>query len=231
MRLKWVLVLVGFVASLSVSCVQMGNVDYSQIQSVGLANGFDDSLMRSKVGTTAFNNKFEKVTVPGLSKSIVSTGRAVLKESVPRVEILDIPVSPSRYNPIRGGSRVIDSHKFSEDAVASAKAKGLDAVWIIYPTHYSDPYHRGAPLEGFEHRQNAMLGMKRDSVHLAGFAELVDTASGKTLRLKPTGILARKEIESEEWKDSWSNVTPSRRKVITDSLAEITDTTLRVILR
>ncbi len=126
-------------------------------------------------------------------------------------------------------SPVINAEEFRAKSIETAKAKGLDAVWICFPSQLTGAYGaRGEGTVGYEHRQDSFLGM--DSVNFSAILELVDARSGKTLRTNVTTPFGAKQIESEDWKKEWSSVSASRKKLITDEITYVSKSALKQIL-
>lgn len=219
------------ISVLAVSCIPMGNVDYSGIRSVGFSNGMGDRLNRVRIGTTVFNNSSETVNVQGISPKVTAEAVAVLGKKVDRVVKLDVPTSPAKFSLLAQRSPVIDADEFRERSIEAAKAKGLDAVWICFPSQLTGAYGaRGMGTTGYEHRQDSFLGRDTDTLHFTAILELVDVRSGKTLRANGTSLIGLKQIESEDWKEEWSSVSASRKKVITDGITEASKLALGQIL-
>lgn len=215
---------------LAASCIQMGNVDYSGIQSVGFANGMGDKVNRVKVGTTAFNNSSESVTVREISPKVTSAAMGILKGKVKRVEKLEVPTSPAKFSLLAQRSPSIDSTAFRDDSITAAKQRGLDAVWIIFPGVYSAYASRGPGTSGYEHRHDSFLGKTSDTVHFTAIAELIDVRSGKTLRTNGTGIVGFKQIETKEWEENWTDVSSARKQTVTEGITEVSRTALKFVL-
>lgn len=222
------LVLLSVVA---VSCTPVGNVDYSGLRSVGFANGMGNKLNRVRIGTTVFSNSSEVVDMPGLSPKVTSAAIGILNEKVDRVEKLDVPTSPAKFSLLAQRSPDINAEEFRGKSIEVARAKGLDAVWILFPFQLSGSYGaRGIGTKGYEHRQDSFLGRDNDAVHCSAIAELIDVRSGKTLRTNGTSLFGFKQIDSEEWQEEWSDVSASRKKTITDGIIEASELALRQIL-
>jgi hypothetical protein len=172
-------ILIAISACLLASCARPAP-DLTDIKSVGVSNGFGNTLHRNKVGMTIFNNDQEKADVPEISDNITKTAVKNLKTRFSVVEKLTVPTKQSVAQ-LFVQPTIINEVLFRKDSIAAARAKNLDAVWILYPSILSGPYDRGPGIRGSEHRVEYMLGIKRETVSCISQAELVDTRSGKVI--------------------------------------------------
>jgi hypothetical protein len=215
---------------LAVSCASK-NVNYSGIASVGFSNGMGDKLNRVRIGTTVFNNHSESVNVESITPKVTAAAVAILGEKVKRVESLNVPTSKPKFVLFSSISPLINADEFRERSIEAAKTKGLDAVWICYPSQATQTYGaRGPGASGYEHRQDSFLSFTTDAVHFSASLELIDVRSGKTLRTNHTSLFGSKPIETEDWIKDWSSVSSYRKKVITDGITEVSHIALREIM-
>lgn len=191
--------------------------DLATIKSVGVSNGFGNTLHRNKVGTTIFNNDEEKVDVPEISNNISKTAVKNLKTRFAVVQNLTVPTKQSVAK-LFVQPTIINEVLFREDSIAAARAKNLDAVWILYPLMLSEPYGRGPGIRGSEHRVEYMLGIKRETVSCISQAELVDTRSGKAISPLLPYFAVIPLNSSAGWASRLDLYDPSSRKLIIDSV-------------
>lgn len=147
---------------------------------MGVSNGFGNTLHRNKVGTTIFNNDQEKADVPEISDNISKTAVKNLKTRFAVVQNLTVPTKQS-VTQLFVRPTIINEVLFRKDSIAAARAKNLDAVWILYPSILVDPNGRGPYIRGSQHRVEYMLGIKGETVSCISQAELVDTRDGKVI--------------------------------------------------
>jgi hypothetical protein len=203
-------------ACLLASCARPAP-DLTSIKSVGVSNGFGNTLYRNKVGTTIFNNDQEKADVPEISDNVSKTAVKNLKTRFAVVQNLTVPTKKSVAQ-LFVQPTIINEALFRKDSIAAARAKNLDAVWILYPSILSDPYGRGPGIRGSEHRVEYMLGIKRETVSCISQAELVDTRSGKVISPLISYFAVNPLKSNKDWTPRLEQYDSVSRKLIIDSV-------------
>jgi hypothetical protein len=203
-------------ACLLASCARPAP-DLTSIKSVGVSNGFGNTLYRNKVGTTIFNNDQEEADVPEISDNISKTAVKNLKTRFAVVQNLTVPTNQP-FAQLFVRPTIINEALFRKDSIAAARAKNLDAVWILYPSMFSEPYGRGPGMRGSEHRVEYMLGIKKETVSCISQAELVDTRSGKVISPLISYFAVNPLKSNKDWMPRLEHYDPVSKKLIIDSV-------------
>lgn len=124
-------------------------------------------------------------------------------------------------------NRSIDEEAFKAAAIDAAKQQSLDAVWVLYPRSYAPYESRGAPLTGYEHRQDGMLGFSKESAACIAYSELLNVRTGKVIatpatsfNLAPTLLISSRSLPSCKWQSHLSSYDSTSRSDIINAATE-----------
>jgi len=198
-----------------VSC-SVPNPDLSNVKSIAVANGVGNRLNRVKIGTTVFNNTYEKTEVPGLASAMNESAVRNLKTRFNQVKT--VSVATHSGSSLFGSTGQLDIPRFKKDAIAAGAQQGVDAVWAIYPGYYDSG--RGTPINGIEQRCDSMLGMSREGMNCVVQGELLNTRTGETIS-RSIYALSGGNSTSAPWEKKFSSYPAATQKEIRNNAIQV----------